>query len=134
MKVKLNTVVPTKSKNGKFYQQVNYDNDQKASAWDDDLTPFIGQEVEVEITEKNGYKNVKLVGGVARPAGAAPVSTPAPAPTKEHSEVDTRYKAMILSLEILKSTGATINKQNLLAEAIVMEDCLKNGFPTENKG
>jgi hypothetical protein len=128
MKVKLNTVVPTKSKNGKFYQQVNYDNDQKASAWDDDLTPFIGQEVEVEITEKNGYKNLKLVGGAAKPAAAAP------APAKEHSEVDTRYKAMILSLEILKSTGATINKQNLLAEAIVMEDCLKNGFPTENKG
>jgi hypothetical protein len=128
MKVKINTAIPTKSeKSGKLYQKINYDNDQKASSWDDDFTKLIGQEVDVEITEKNGFKNIKLVGGAAKPAAAAP------APTKEHSEVDTRYKAMILSLEILKSTGATINKQNLLAEAIVMEDCLKNGFPTENK-
>jgi hypothetical protein len=128
MRIKVNSVLPKTKKNGEAYQQVVYDGNQTASSFNDNFLPFVGSSVDVEITEKNGYKNVKLVGGAAKPAAAAP------APTKEHSEVDTRYKAMILSLEILKSTGATINKQNLLAEAIVMEDCLKNGFPTENKG
>lgn len=129
MKVKINTAIPSVSKGGKSFQKINYDNDQKASAWDSNFVPFMGKEVEVDITEKDGFKNIKLVG-----AAAAEPAANASAPTKETSEVDVNYKSIVLSLEVLKATAATITEQSLLNEAVKLKGWLLNGFAQENKG
>lgn len=129
MKVKINTAIPSVSKGGKSFQKINYDNDQKASAWDSNFVPFMGKEVEVDITEKDGFKNIKLVG-----AAAAEPAANASAPISNNNEWERRSKALALSLEFLRTTNEkTISDKTWIDLAANIDDILINGIPKDQK-
>jgi hypothetical protein len=101
MKVTVNSVVPKVSAKGKAYQQVIYNGNLSASAFDDDFTSLAGKECDVEITVKGQFTNIKLLKeGVHQE-------------TKKEScacddSVSIRKSAGLLAIEKLKASGQTI--------------------------
>jgi hypothetical protein len=125
MKVTVNSVtLATSQKTNKSYQKVVFNGNQSASAFDDDFLPYQGKEVEVELSTKGNYTNIKLAG--SKPA------VHASEPPRDNN-LDIRKSAYLLSLETLKATGQTITEQSLLEKAIKIEGYLTNGF-TQSQG
>lgn len=78
MRIKVEKVEKKTGKNGKDYYVVHWEN-AKASSFQKDFEKAEGKEVEVEVTEKDGYKNVKFIGfveGQAAPVSQMPQQTP----------------------------------------------------------
>ena len=125
MKVLVNSVTPKVGKSGKAYQTVVYNNNQQASAFEEDFLLYVNKEVDVALETKGQYTNIRLLGGVA--------STPSlpPTPPKQSCECtdgfQVRKTSFMLTLEKLEKSGATIDSPKFWKEVIDTENYLVTG-------
>ena len=75
MQVTVTEVLPQKTTTGKFYQKVTCGDGVTYSAWDDDFTADKGKTVDVEVTTKGTFKNIKKVKSADSPQQPAASSS-----------------------------------------------------------
>lgn len=130
-KVKINSVVPKTSKTGNPYQLIVYNDSLEAfaGAKGGDFLPFIGKEVEVEISpSKDGKSTFFTLPGTST-SGSGKYG----GYSKGASDFEYRRAAIMLAQSNLQITGATLNHDSLKKEAVEMEKWLRDGLEAPAK-
>ena len=132
MQATINSVVGATTKTGKPYQTVVYNNDQKASSWEDDFNVYVGKTIDVEVVDNKGFKNIKLLVPTSMVAASKTQQKSQSDQSVQLSDTDIRKSSLLLALEVIKVTGKTLTTESLTAETKWVESYLRSGFE-ENK-